>query len=314
MFQYILHRIIFIIIALVIASVLIFIITEIIPGDVAQMILGQNATKDALHALREKLGLYRPAHIRYLEWIKGILHGDLGTSLTLPGVSVAWLIARRGRNSLFLAGAATIILVPVSLTLGVIAGLKNEKWQDNLISILTLTAISLPEFVSGIFLMLIFSVWLKVLPSSSAIDPDANLLNQFKLMILPIMTVSLVIIGYVARMLRASVIEASRADYTRTAVLKGLPRFSIITRHVLKNALLPTITIIAMNIGWLIGGIIITETVFGYPGLGRLVLFAIKQRDVPLIQSSILAMSAVFLVFNLIADLLYTWLNPKISY
>jgi len=314
MIQYIINRIIFIIIALLIASVLIFIITEIIPGDVAQMILGQNATKDALHALREKLGLYRPAHIRYFEWITGILHGDLGTSLTLPGVSVSWLIVRRGRNSLFLAGTATILLVPISLTLGVIAGLKNEKWQDNLISILTLIAISLPEFVSGIFLMLIFSVWFRVLPSSSAIDPDANLFNQFKLMILPIVTVSLVIIGYVVRMLRASVIEASRADYTRTAILKGLSRFTIITRHVLKNALLPTITIIAMNIGWLIGGIIITETVFGFPGLGRLVLFAIKQRDVPLIQSSILVMSAVFLIFNLIADLIYAWLNPKIRY
>jgi len=302
------------VVALFIASILIFLIVEAVPGDVAQMILGQNVTEEALSALRQKLGLNDPLHVRYFDWIGGILKGDMGESLSIPGVEVSDLIIRRGRNSLFLAGVATLFLVPISILLGVLAGLNEESWADNLISTLTLIALSVPEFISGTFLMLLFSVWLGLLPATSAIDPAGALLPQFKLLILPILTVSLVLLGYVARMVRASVIDASRSYYARTAVLKGLPRFKVITRHILKNALLPAVTIIAMNLGWLIGGIIIVETVFGFPGLGRLVLFAIKQRDVPLIEASVLVMGGAYLILNLLADIIYTWLNPRIRY
>jgi peptide/nickel transport system permease protein len=311
---YVVKRLFFIVVALFIASILIFLIVEAVPGDVAQMILGQNVTEEALAALREKLGLNDPLHVRYFDWIGGILKGDMGESLSIPGVEVSDLIIRRGRNSLFLAGVATLFLVPLSILLGVLAGLNEDSWADNLISTLTLIVLSVPEFISGTFLMLLFSVWLGLLPATSAIDPTGALLPQFKLLILPILTVSLVLLGYVARMVRASVIDASRSYYARTAVLKGLPRIKVITRHILKNALLPAVTIIAMNLGWLIGGIIIVETVFGFPGLGRLVLFAIKQRDVPLIEASVLVMGGAYLVLNLLADIIYTWLNPRIRY
>ena len=164
MIRYVLKRLALIVVSLFVASIIIFLITEIIPGDVAQMILGQNVTPDALAALRLRLGLMNPPHIRYLHWIGGVVQGNLGDSLSMQGVSIADLIARRGLNSLFLAAASTILLVPLSLVMGVIAGLKEEKWPDTVVSTLSLIAISLPEFISGTFLMLIFSVWLKVLP------------------------------------------------------------------------------------------------------------------------------------------------------
>jgi peptide/nickel transport system permease protein len=314
MIRYVIKRLALILVSLFAASIIIFLITEIIPGDVAQMILGQNVTPDALAALRERLGLMNPPHVRYLSWIAGVVQGNLGDSLSMQGVHIADLIGRRGVNSLFLAAASTILLVPLSLFLGVIAGLKEEKWPDSVISTISLVAISLPEFISGTFLMLVFSVWLKWLPAASSINTDVSLFRQIHLLILPIVTVSLVLLGYVARMVRASVIESSRSPYARTAILKGLPPFLVNTRHILKNALLPSVTIIAMNIGWLFGGIIIVESVFGFPGLGSLVLFAIQQRDVPLIEDVVLLMAGAYLVLNLIADIVYALLNPRIRY
>jgi len=314
MVRYILKRLVFILISLFVASIIIFLITEIIPGDVAQMILGRNVTPEALAALRERLGLMHPPYVRYLQWITGVVHGNLGDSLSMQGVHIADLIIRRGLNSLFLAAASTILLVPISLIMGVIAGLKEEKWPDTVVSTFSLVAISLPEFISGSFLMLVFSVWLKWLPAASSINTDVSMFRQIHLLILPIVTVSLVLLGYVARMVRASVIEASRSPYARTAVLKGLPPLVVNSRHILKNALLPSVTIIAMNIGWLFGGIIIVESVFGFPGLGSLVLFAIQQRDVPLIEDVVLLMAAAYLVLNLVADIVYAFLNPRIRY
>jgi len=314
MTRFVLKRLGLIVVSLFIASIIIFLITEIIPGDVAQMILGQNVTPDALAALRVRLGLMNPPAIRYLHWIGGVLQGNLGDSLSMQGVSIASLISRRGLNSLFLAAASTVLLVPLSLLMGVIAGLREEKWPDTAVSTLSLVAISLPEFISGTFLMLIFSVWLKVLPAASSINSEVSLFRQLHLLVLPVVTVSLVLLGYVARMVRSSVIEASRSNYARSAILKGLPPLLVNTRHILRNALLPSVTIIAMNIGWLFGGIIIVETVFGFPGLGSLVLFAIQQRDLPIIEDVVLLMAAAYLVLNLLADIVYALLNPRIRY
>ena len=314
MLRFVLKRLALIVVSLFVASIIIFLITEIIPGDVAQMILGQNVTPDALAALRLRLGLMNPPHVRYLHWIGGVLQGNLGDSLSMQGVSIGSLLARRGMNSLFLAAASTIILVPLSLGMGVVAGLSEEKWPDAVVSTLSLIAISLPEFISGTFLMLVFSVWLKILPAASAINSEVSLFRQLNLLVLPVVTVSLVLLGYVARMVRASVIEASRSNYARSAVLKGLPPYLVNSRHILRNALLPSVTIIAMNIGWLFGGIIVVETVFGYPGLGSLVLFAIQQRDLPLIEDVVLLMAAAYLVLNLLADIVYALLNPRIRY
>ncbi len=313
MTKFISKRLFNMVITLFVASIIIFVLTEIMPGDVAQMILGQYATEESLEALRAQLGLDQPPLVRYADWIWGVMHGDLGTSLSMQGVSVSSLLLRRGRNSLFLAVAATIFLVPLSLFLGVIAGLKEGSWWDHLISTSSIIALSLPSFISGTFLMMIFAVWLKVVPAMSSIEPNANLFSVFPKLILPIVTVSLVLLGYVARMVRSSVIDASHSDYARTATLKGLPKLKVVW-HILRNALMPTVTVIAMNLGWLIGGLVIVETLFAYPGLGRLVYTAIQRQDIPLIQASVLLTSAVYLVLNLASDVIYTFLDPRIKY
>ncbi|MBS3792118.1 MAG: ABC transporter permease [Candidatus Bipolaricaulota bacterium] len=313
MTKFISKRLVNVVITLFIASIIIFTLTEVMPGDVAQMILGQYATPESLEALRAQLGLDKSPVLRYRDWIWGVLHGDLGTSLSMKGVSISSILIRRGRNSLFLAVCATVFLVPLSLVLGVIAGLKEGSWLDHIISTSSLIALSMPSFISGTFLMLIFAVWLKIVPAMSSIEPGANLFSVFPRLILPIVTVSLVLLGYVARMVRASVIDASHSDYARTAVLKGLPRIKVVW-HILRNALMPTVTVIAMNLGWLIGGLVIVETLFAYPGLGRLVYVAIQRQDIPMIQASVLLTSAVYLLLNLASDIIYTFLDPRIRY
>jgi len=309
---YIFKRAVSIIISLLVASIIIFVIVQILPGDVAQMILGQYQTPETLHQLRESLGLYDPFYVRYVRWISGILKGDLGISLSITGCRIADLLLDRSRNSLLLAACASLFVIPISLLIGTIAGLKRDTWVDKMVSLTTMVAISLPEFASGIFFILIFSLTFKLLPAMSNIDTNVDLLRQFPMLILPILTLSLVILGYIARMTRASVIEVSSSNYVRTAVLMGLPTSNVIVKHILRNALLPSITVIAMNMGWLIGGIVVVESVFAFPGLGSLLLYGVMQRDVPLIQASVLFAAAAYMILNFVADLLYLFLNPRL--
>lgn len=312
MLPYIFKRAVSIIISLLVASIIIFVIVQILPGDVAQMILGQYQTPETLHQLRESLGLYDPFYVRYVRWISGILKGDLGISLSITGCRIADLLLDRSRNSLLLAACASLFVIPISLLIGTIAGLKRDTWVDKMVSLTTMVAISLPEFASGIFFILIFSLTFKLLPAMSNIDTNVDLLRQFPMLILPILTLSLVILGYIARMTRASVIEVSSSNYVRTAVLMGLPTSNVIVKHILRNALLPSITVIAMNMGWLIGGIVVVESVFAFPGLGSLLLYGVMQRDVPLIQASVLFVAAAYMILNFVADLLYLFLNPRL--
>ena len=312
MLPYIFKRTVSIIISLLVASIIIFVIVQILPGDVAQMILGQYQTPETLHQLRESLGLYDPFYVRYVRWISGILKGDLGISLSITGCRIADLLLDRSRNSLLLAACASLFVIPISLLIGTIAGLKRDTWVDKMVSLTTMVAISLPEFASGIFFILIFSLTFKLLPAMSNIDTNVDLLRQFPMLILPILTLSLVILGYIARMTRASVIEVSSSNYVRTAVLMGLPTSNVIVKHILRNALLPSITVIAMNMGWLIGGIVVVESVFAFPGLGSLLLYGVMQRDVPLIQASVLFAAAAYMILNFVADLLYLFLNPRL--
>jgi len=309
---YIFKRTVSIIISLLVASIIIFVIVQILPGDVAQMILGQYQTPETLHQLRESLGLYDPFYVRYVRWISGVLKGDLGISLSITGCRIADLLLDRSRNSLLLAACASLFVIPISLLIGTIAGLKRDTWVDKMVSLTTMVAISLPEFASGIFFILIFSLTFKLLPAMSNIDTNVDLLRQFPMLILPILTLSLVILGYIARMTRASVIEVSSSNYVRTAVLMGLPTSNVIVKHILRNALLPSITVIAMNMGWLIGGIVVVESVFAFPGLGSLLLYGVMQRDVPLIQASVLFAAAPYMILNFVADLLYLFLNPRL--
>jgi peptide/nickel transport system permease protein len=298
---------------LFIVSIVIFAVTELLPGDVAVMILGSEATDETLAALRTQLGLDLPATTRYLDWLSGAARGDFGESLRMR-TEVGPLVLERLKNSLALAGIALAVGVPLALGLGIIAGLRKDRPADKAITIAALLGISVPEFVIGSVLIMLFATIWPILPATSMIDPEANPLQSVKFLILPATTLVFVTLAHTARMTRSSVINVMRTDYVRTAFLKGMPRGRVILRHVLPNALLPSITVIALNIGWMIGGLIIVETVFAYPGLGQLMIFAVTNRDVPLVQAVALLVALIYAVANLGADVLYAALNPRIRY
>jgi peptide/nickel transport system permease protein len=313
MIRFILRRLGFMLLTLLVASLLIFGATQILPGDVARMILGRFATDEALGALREQLGLNRPLALQYLTWLMDFARGDWGVSLSTDS-PVMGLVLGRLRNSAMLAAVAFAMYVPLGILLGLIAALRRNTLTDQAISVGSLSFIGLPEFVTGVILISIFAIKLKWLPANSAIDPDATFMEALPRLILPAVTVSLVGLAYIARMTRAGTLEVLATDYVRTAYLKGLRPHQVLFGHVLRNALLPTVTVVAIGIGWLIGGLIITESLFSYPGLGRLLLFAIQRRDLPLIQATTLLLVGIFILSNLVADILYAYLNPRIRY
>lgn len=303
--QILLRRLISIIAILALVSVTVFIATEILPGDAATAILGPEATPENLAALRAQLGLDRPAHLRYLEWAGGLLRGDWGKSLRL-GVPVGPLLAQRLGNSLVLAALAFALGVPIAIGLGVIAGMTRNRWPDYLISTGILIAVSLPEFVSGAVLIIVFAAGLGWLPTIS-------LQVGFPNLVLPALTIMLALVAHIARMTRASVIETMGQDYIRTARAKGLTERLVILRHTLPNALLPTITVVGINLGWLVGGLVVVESVFAYPGLGRLLVQAISSRDLPLVQGAALVIATTYCLANWGTDLVYRWLDPQID-
>jgi len=309
--QYILRRLGFILLTVLLASIIIFAATQLLPGDVAQMILGRWATEEALANLRDELGLNRPIYIQYLDWMRGVISGNWGKSVT-TGVWIQPLVMQRLRNSAMLAGLSLVFYVPLGVFLGVIAALKRDQLGDELISAVSMAFVGLPEFVTGLLLIAFFALALDLLPANSSIEPGADFLEALPQLILPAITVSLTSLGYISRMTRSSTIDVLKTDYVRAADLKGLPRAQVLVKHVLRNALLPTVTVVAMGIGWLIGGLIVTESVFGYPGLGRLLVFGIQRHDMPLIQASSMLIVAIYGVSNLLADVLYAVLNPRI--
>ncbi|MGI6686038.1 MAG: ABC transporter permease [Bacillota bacterium] len=313
MLIYILRRIGFIIITMFLASIIIFSVTQLLPGDVAQVVLGQFATETAINNLREELGLNLPLHIQYFHWASGFVQGDWGISLT-SRMPVFPLIMGRLQNSAMLAVVALLFYVPLGILLGVIAALHRNKFVDKAISGISMAFVGLPEFVTGLLLITFFAIGMGWLPANSSINPESTFREAFYYLILPALTVSLTSMGYIARMTRAGTIDVLKTDYVRAAYLKGLPRWEVLVRHVLRNALLPTVTVVAMGIGWLLGGLIVTETVFGYPGLGRLLVYAIQRRDLPLIQAGSMIIVAIYSLSNLGADILYSYLNPRIRY
>ncbi len=297
---------------LVIMSFIIFMLVELMPGDVAQMILGQSATEEAVSALREARGLNEPILKRYALWIKGVVFGDLGESIYMQGVAINSILWRRVGHSLILALTAFLMFVPLSLFFGVLAGVKEHKLSDSIISFFGLATMALPEFVSGVFLISIFALKLKWFPIVSVIPIGESLLSNLNIVLLPAFSITFVMFGYVSRMQRSSMIQVMHSDYIRAATLKGMPRSYVIFRHALKNALLPSITIIGMNMGWLFGGLVVVETLFGFPGMGTLLMSAIKTRDVPLIEACVLLITVIFSLSTVATDLLYSALNPKI--
>lgn len=311
MLSYVLKRLGFLLLTLLVTSIIIFAVTQWLPGDVARILLGREAGEAALEDLREELGLNEPLPVQYVRWLGGFVVGDWGRSFSTD-TEVRPLVIHRLGNSLRLALVTLLMSVPIAILLGVVAGLKEGSLVDNMISISALSVVGLPEFVTGLILIQIFAFQLNLLPANSSVAPDASFLEALPMLILPAMTASLVLLAYVARMTRAGVLEEMKRPYVRTAVLKGLSYRSVVVGHVLRNALLPTITIVAISFGWLISGLVVVENVYNYPGIGRLLVFAIDRRDLPVIQAVTMITVVGFAGANLVADLLYAYLDPKI--
>lgn len=300
-------------ITLLFTSLIIFMITQYLPGDPCRIILGREVGEAALESCRIELGLNDPIPLQYLNWLKNFVTGDWGTSFSTKTV-IFPLVMDRLRNSLWLAFISLAIAVPISIALGVVAGLNENKLSDSLINVTGLSVVGLPAFVTGVVLIQIFSFNLNLLPANSSIPPGSTFFEALPMLILPALTITLILLAYITRMTRAGVIEELKKSYVRTADLKGLPRRVVIVKHVLRNALLPTVTVIALSFGWLISGLVIVENVFNYPGLGRLMVFAIDRRDLPLMQAIAMITVFAFALANLTADLLYAYLNPRIRY
>lgn len=311
MIRYTLRRLVFLLLTLLLTSIIVFAVTQLLPGDIARVILGREAGEQALERLREDLGLNRPLPVQYWNWLVDLIRGDWGRSFSTQ-TAVRTVVFERLRNSLMLAGLILVISVPLAITLGVVAGLKEDSLIDNAISILSLAVVGLPEFVTGLVLIEVVSFDLRLLPPNSSIRIGTGFLEAFPMLVLPAVTATLVLLAYIARLTRAGVIGELEKPYVRTADLKGLPARTVIMKHVLRNALMPTITVIAISIGWMISGLIVIENVFNYPGLGRLLLFAIERRDLPLLQAITMVTVSGFAGANLAADLLYAYLNPRI--
>jgi peptide/nickel transport system permease protein len=311
MWLYILRRLGFLILTLLLASIIIFVVTQLLPGDVARVLLGRETGEEALQQLRAELGLDAPPPVQYVRWLRNFVTGDWGDSFS-TGTPIRPLVFERLRNSLMLAGLTLAISVPLAVLLGVVAGLNEGKLIDNVISVSALSVVGLPEFVTGLILIQIFAFGLDVLPANSSIALDATFAEAFPMLILPALTATLVLLAYVARLTRSGVIEELKEPYVRTATLKGLPYPTVVIKHVLRNALLPTITVLAISFGWLISGLVVVENVFNYPGVGRLLVFGINRRDLPLIQAITMITVLGFASANLVADLLYGILNPRI--
>jgi peptide/nickel transport system permease protein len=313
MLRFIFRRLGLLLITLLVSSLTIFIVLNHDPHAVAVAILGQFSTKQDIQTVIHKLGLDRPAPIIYFDWIQHFIRGDWGQSYTMD-VPVSDLVFQRFRNSLVLGGLAFVIIVPFSVIVGMLAGVKENTLFDRVISIVGLSAIALPEFVTGVFLIVVFGLWLGWLPASAAIQPDADPLQSLQALILPCLTLMLVDFAYIARMTRATTSQVLTSNYVRTAVIKGLPMGVVLRKHVLRNALLPVITVIASQIGWLLGGLVIVETLFAYPGIGSLWLQAAMNHDLPLLEAISMMMAIIYSLSNLAADLLYAYLNPRIRY
>ncbi len=311
MLVYILRRVAFFFLTLWLTSMIIFGATYLLPGDVAGVILGRDAPEESRVALRHDLGLDQPITVQYTRWLTHFVQGDWGDSYSLR-TPIKPVVLQRLSNSLRLAFVALLFSIPPAIILGVIAGLNENTWIDTLISVGSLILVGLPEFVTGIVLINVLSFRFKLLPSSSAVSADASFFEALPQLIMPALTVATVLLAYIARLTRVGVAAEMKRNYVRTATLKGLAYWQVIIKHVLRNALLPTITVIAISLGWLVGGLVVIENVFSYPGLGRLLKFAIESRDLPLIQSITMISVTAFVFANLLADVLYSYLNPRI--
>lgn len=313
MVRFLLRRLGLLVPTLWLVSLLIFALAEVVPGDVGRTILGPYATPAQVGALRHQLGADRPLLIRYAAWLGNFAVGNWGDSIVLHR-PVFSLVSSHLGNSLQLALLALLLIVPISLALGVTAGLHEDRPVDRVISVIGLSLTAIPEFVSGVILLVIFGVRLQWFPIIAEPPPGAGFLSRIHHLILPSVPLMLVLFGYIARMARAGIVGVMDSGYIRTAVLKGLPRRYVIIHHALRNALLPAITVIGSQVGWLVGGLVVVETLFTYPGLGKLIYDSAIGHDIPVLEATTLLVASIFMLSNLAADLAVALLNPRVRY
>lgn len=313
MLRLIVNRLLLGVLTLFAVSVLIFVCTEILPGDVASAVLGQGATPEALVIFRKELGLDVPAYLRYWNWLIGALQGDLGVALTNKRVIVDEVMPRLG-NTLFLAGYAALIAIPLAVGLGVFSAINEGKFSDRLSNIFTLIAISLPEFFIAYLLIILMAVQVDWFPSLSTVSPGMPISERIYQSTLPAITLTLLVAAHMLRMTRSSVLAVMSTPYVEMAFLKGAKRRRVITRHALPNAAAPIITVVALNLAYLVVGVVVIEAVFVYPGLGQLMVDAVSKRDVPVIQACGLVFAMVFVLLNTLADVLVILVNPRLRH
>ena len=308
--RFIARRIGLTLITLVIVSMVVFAAAQVLPGDVGRTILGPYASQAQVDSLDHSLGNDRPLPVRYADWATSYLRGDWGTS-PVQNTAVRPLVLQRFKNSVFLGVFALVLIVPFSIAMGILAALHHGRALDRVISIAGLSFIALPEFVIGVVLLVVFAVKLGWFPVISQV-PGTNPVDWFRQLLLPSIPLMFVLFGYVSRMARAGTVDALGSNYVRTAILKGLPMRTVIWRHVLRNALLPTITVVSVQVGYLVGGLVVIETLFSYPGVGQLILTAADGKDLPTLEAAVLLVAVVYMVSNLVADVLYAVLNPRV--
>ncbi len=294
-------------------SVLIFTGTQLLPGDVAQAILGQSATPQALENLRRDLGLNDPAYIRYFNWLGGVLTGDLGVALS-NGQDIATQLGKRLGNTLFLASVAAIVSVPLSILLGLLAVRYRNRWPDKLISGTTLISISLPEFFIGYLLIYFVAVQLGWFPSVSTVYESMSFGERLAAVALPATTLTLVVLAHMMRMTRAAILNVMQSAYIETAELKGLSQFDIIRKHAFPNAVAPIVNVVMLNLAYLVVGVVVVEVIFVYPGMGQYLVDHVSKRDVPVVQACGLIFAAVYISLNIIADVVAIVANPRLRH
>lgn len=294
-------------------SVIIFLAIEFLPGDFTEAVLGQSATPETVAAFRKELGLDQPAYIRYFGWLADIAQGDLGRSFANQR-PITTLLGPRIYNTLFLAAYAAAIAVPIALTLGILAALYRNSIFDRTVNVAALTAISSPEFLAAYILILVFAVQLGWVPSIARVNPETGFFERLYILLLPAVTLTLVTMAHMMRMTRAAIINLMASPYIEMARLKGLGRTRIIVKHALPNALAPIINVIAINLAYLIVGVVVVEVVFTYPGLGQLLVDSVSKRDMPVVQISCLVFAVTYILLNLLADIMSILSNPRLRH
>ena len=311
MTQMVLQRIGIGIATLIVVSIIVFLATSILPGDVAQIILGQSATPETLAALRAELGMDQPGYIQYFSWLGNMATGDLGTSKA-GGASIASLIDGRLGNTMMMAGLVAAISIPISIALGLWAAMHPGTWLDRIVTFGTLSTISVPEFFIATVLVLVFAVELHWLPSTVYLSGDETILELMRALAMPLFTLVIVVSAQMIRMTRAGILNVMNSPYIEMAILKGVPRSRIILRHAFYNAIGPIVNVIALNLAYLVSGVVIVETIFAYPGLAKLMIDGVQTRDLPLVQACAMIFCATYVVLILMADIASILSNPRL--